>query len=171
MTSRLEVSFGGEYRRGAAISSCTLYRYCLLRTWKEEGPLDAYLMLNPSTADGQIDDPTIRKCIGFSRRLGSRGFLVGNLFAFRATDPDALRDTPHFVGPESTKWLNSIVRKADRVIVAWGAMPIAKRRAREVFETHLRGREVFCLGRTASGAPRHPLMRAYSATLEPWSPP
>src|SRR3954451_2301972 len=41
-------------------------------------------MVNPSTADAETDDPTIRKVKGFSERAGYGHIIVGNLFAFRA---------------------------------------------------------------------------------------
>src|SRR4026208_2484913 len=53
--------------RAATISACTRYRYSLRRTWAEGCAIVCFIMLNPSTADADIDDPTIRRCIGFGK--------------------------------------------------------------------------------------------------------
>ena len=78
----------------AVISECKRYRYVLTREARY-GSIPCsrlmWLMLNPSTADARADDATIRRCRGFSQALGYGGaFMVGNLFALRATDPRAL---------------------------------------------------------------------------------
>lgn len=53
-------------------------------------------MLNPSTADAEIDDPTITRCIGFAKSWGFGGLMVGNLWAYRATDPKELKKIPKY---------------------------------------------------------------------------
>lgn len=87
-------------RKGAFISECNLYRYWLTREWGEGGNLMAFVMLNPSTADANIDDPTIRRCVGFAKREGRNGIVVVNLFAGRATDPDEMFKMRDPVGPD-----------------------------------------------------------------------
>ena len=66
--------------RGATISTDGRYRYDLWRQW-EPGPRLGFIMCNPSTADADLDDPTIRRCVGFARREGFAGITVRNLFA------------------------------------------------------------------------------------------
>jgi len=96
----------GDVKKWAVLSRCGKYRFMLGRAWDEpdsaqdtdtgfgkwKRPLCVWLMLNPSTADHSQDDPTIRKCVGFSQRLGCGGLIVVNLFAWRATDPDDLAE-------------------------------------------------------------------------------
>src|SRR5712664_2208515 len=87
--------------RSAGFSCCGLYRYWLRRHWDAELPPVCFVMLNPSTADAERDDPTIRRCCGFSRRWGYGGIVVVNLYAFRTSDPCCLRNAVHPVGPEN----------------------------------------------------------------------
>jgi hypothetical protein len=112
------------------------YRYWLLRDWsgigvnRALGPLPErfgvlWVMLNPSTADHQLDDPTIRKCIGFTKRLGFESFAVVNLFALRSSDPGLLRTTAalgeDIVGPKNDETIAKLASQAALIICAWGA--------------------------------------------------
>src|SRR5450755_1416997 len=83
----------------AVFSADRTYRYRLTRTWGSSGSHAVWVMLNPSTADALADDPTIRRCTGFSRALGLDGLVVVNLFALRATEPRELRRHPEPAGP------------------------------------------------------------------------
>jgi hypothetical protein len=96
-------------RSGASLSLCGRYRFDLTREWgcrpvKPDRRV-AFVMLNPSTADGHADDPTIRRCMGFAREWGFDGLVVVNLFAMRATRPDdvvkVLRAGGDAVGPDN----------------------------------------------------------------------
>lgn len=155
----------------AVISDCGRYRYTLEREWMTGQGRCLFLMLNPSTADARDDDPTIRRCIGFAQRWGHRTLAVGNLFAYRATDPAALSTVPPHVavGPRNDEWLRWLAVRSALIVVAWGAHAAAGERAREVLGDLLADREVFCLGTTASGAPRHPLYVKGDTELE-WFP-
>lgn len=75
---------------GALLSPCNSYRYKLWRVWDDSKPLILWLMHNPSTADGNKDDPTIRRIIKYSMNWGYDGLYVGNLFPYRSTDPKNL---------------------------------------------------------------------------------
>jgi hypothetical protein len=149
------------FDRGAILSPDGLYRYRLWRIWDSDLAPAAFVMLNPSTADATQDDPTIRRCMGFARSWGSGGIVVVNLFAWRATDPDALfAPAAHGngnVGPENDAHLRKVFSVVDSVICAWGAHPLAERRGRDVLSLVPPGVEVSCLGLTKGGAPKHPL--------------
>jgi hypothetical protein len=170
----------------AVISDCGAYRYRLSREWEHGGQRHykaVFLMLNPSTADATKDDPTIRKCIGFAKRWGMGGIDVVNLFAFRSTDPKALAalDPDVAVGPDNTHHVTMALGEAHRsgcpVVCAWGSTggsAVKRMMAREIFALRvtwgrLDGFAFQCLGRSADGSPRHPLMLSYSTPLEPWS--
>jgi hypothetical protein len=123
-------------------------------------------MLNPSTADADQDDPTIRKCIGFADRLGFGAIVVANLFAFRATDPANLRRAGYLVGPENDHAIAAAARDSNLTICAWGAHARGLARPGEAHAI-LRGIGVTpkALDLTADGIPRHPLMLRYSDAL------
>jgi hypothetical protein len=158
----------------AIISDCERYRYRLDRDLERAGKTAAFIMVNPSTADMTKDDATIRKLIGFSDRLGFGKFIVGNLFAYRATDVKALATAHDPIGPDNDAWLGRIFVDADIHIVAWG--PVAKlprglmrRRWQDINRmARMAGVPLHCLGTAQDGHPRHPLMLAYSAALQPW---
>jgi hypothetical protein len=98
------------------------YRYTLVRRWSArllEEPRIVWVMLNPSTADGTEDDPTLRKVVGFSKRWGYGSALVVNLAALRATDPRELRAAEDPVGIENPGWLWRALHGSP-VIAAWG---------------------------------------------------
>src|SRR5262245_21409105 len=115
-------------------------------------------MLNPSTADAEIDDPTIRSCIRLSRGMGYGSFEVVNLYALRATDPAELAKASDPIGPQDDDVIEGAILRCDMAICAWGAHPMAENRAGAV-RNLLRSRRpaIFCLGTTKSGAPKHPL--------------
>lgn len=163
-------------QRSAVISGDGIYRYRLERQLGWRGWTAAILMVNPSTADGSDDDATIRKLIGFSRHLGIAHLIVGNKFAFRATDVKALRTARDPIGPDNDANLEQIMREADMHIVAWGPMaklpPKLRTRWKSVVEIANRvGCELKCLGTAQDGHPRHPLMVPYSQPLIPWTAP
>ncbi len=96
------------------------YRFHLSRTWDPAGPVVAFVMLNPSTADAHRLDPTVRRCVGFAAAWGFGALEVVNLFAFRATDPTDLSRCRDPVGTGNDRVVLEVARRADRVVVAWG---------------------------------------------------
>jgi hypothetical protein len=142
--------------RGAAgFSSCGRYRYWLTRTWDESRSVVCWLMLNPSTADGTRNDPTIRRCVGLSRHWGHGGIVVVNLFAWRATDARELMRVVDPVGPANDAVLK-LHTTSRRVIAAWGNQGGLLNRVDAVLSL-LAECLLECLGLTSVGQPRHPL--------------
>ncbi len=168
-------------RKWAELSADGAYRWILGREWSTDSqvPWMHFVMLNPSKADGEDDDPTIRKCVGFAQRSGCRGMLVTNLSAYRATDP---RDLISWVkasqrgygttgawGIEADQHILDAARACRFNVIAWGANarhPLLKRRASDVLgllrEHSSSG--VTALKLLADGVPWHPLMLSYSQT-------
>ena len=96
------------------------YRYRLKRTWDASKPHAMFVMMNPSTADPFVDDPTVAKCGRFARAWGYGGLYVGNTFAYRATDKKHLRLIPDPIGPDNDKHLIAMAKRADLVLFAYG---------------------------------------------------
>lgn len=157
---------------GAIISDDGRYRYVLGRRWDADGPVATFVMLNPSTADAKVDDPTIRRCVGFARSWNCAALHVLNLYAFRATKPTDLWFADDPVGPENDRYLTKHALasriRSDPFVVAWGVHAQPERVAAFIdmlgaWKDHLR-----CLGTTQSGAPRHPLFLSADTELRPW---
>jgi hypothetical protein len=130
------------------------YRYALWRIWGDEANFVQFVGLNPSTADENLDDPTIRRCVQFAKDWGFEALCMTNLFAFRATDPKNMKATEAPVGPQNDVWLKEVSREAGTVIACWGAQGDFLGRDLEV-STLIP--EMKCLKLTQGGHPRHPL--------------
>lgn len=160
----------------AIISPCSTYRYRLERAGRGEG-VTAVIMVNPSTADAEIDDQTIRKLRGFGDRYGWGKIVVGNLFALRATDVRELGRHPDPVGPANDHHLRMIIGEARQVIVAWG--PLSKQprewRWRWTKVTNIAqplGIPLLSLGQPCNcGHPRHPSRAGYDHVPQVWRHP
>ena len=166
MADQLAMFDAPRVESGATLSPCGTWRFQLWRRWDDRPPA-AFIMLNPSTADASADDPTIRRCIGFARRWDCGGIVVANLFAFRATDPDALASAADPIGPHNDAFIVEAARRGEVVVCAWGAHAEARGRDRAVANV-LAGRDLRCLGTTKDGHPRHPLYVRGDAVLEPF---
>lgn len=150
---------------GALISDCGKYRYKLWRRWAD-GPGVTWVMLNPSTADAAVDDPTIRRCIGFAKDWGAGRIDVVNLFAYRATDPEQLKKVQDPIGLVNDAILMEAAHDSDMMVAAWGLHGSWWGRSYEVIRHLQLFQTVFCLGYCKNGEPRHPLMLGARTSLE-----
>jgi hypothetical protein len=151
--------FDCNVQRSARLSGCGRYRYQLWRRWGD-GRKCCFVMLNPSTADGEKDDATIRRCVGFARAWEYEQLVVVNLFAFRATDPSELLKVWDPVGPENDSALLESVIRADITICAWGGFADRPRlvdRAAYVAGLLRSRMTLHHLGLTQGGRPKHPV--------------
>lgn len=154
-----------ESRNSSAVLSADgQYRYELTRRWDNSTSTLTFVMLNPSTADASIDDPTIRRCIGFAQSAGFGGLRVLNLYAFRATQPKDMFRAIDPVGPENDSYISGLFA-GSTVIAAWGAnaRPDRVRQVRRL----LANQRILCLGVTKDGHPKHPL---YVPAAQPFVP-
>ena len=158
---------GGDVQRSAVLSNDGLYRYELTRMWDNEKRAAVWIMLNPSTADDDADDPTILRCISFSKAWGYGGIRVVNLYALRSTDPAALKRHPDPVGPLNDWHIKLAAGYSSRpVIAAWGTKAEASRAAAVA---DLIGPRLMCLVKTKHGHPKHPLYVKGDTQPVPWT--
>ena len=162
-----QVPFPERLRRQAHFSSCGRFRYALRRLWNPALPQCTFIGLNPSRADAWVDDPTVRRCIGFARHWGFGSLLLLNLFAPRATDPRALRQVDDPVGPRNDRWLRAAARETPAIVAVWGDGGRYRGRADRV-RSWLG--PLLCLGETRNGQPRHPLYLSADTPLRALTP-
>lgn len=148
----------GDEMTGAVFSPCRQWRYTLWRRFTPNAQLErmcVFIGLNPSTADETQDDPTIRRCIQFSKDWGFAGYVMLNLFAFRATDPKDMKAVADPIGEQNNEAIFQVTRGAGRVVAAWGNHGLY--RYRSVFVREMLPDATYHLGLTKSGQPKHPL--------------
>jgi hypothetical protein len=141
---------------GAQFSPCRTWRYSLWRRWSRRGPTAAFIGLNPSTADETRDDPTVRRCIRFAQSWGYGRMFMLNIFAYRSTDPRALRHVADPIGPGTNAAIVTICRRARLVVACWGQWGRLLERGGAVAQL-LRDSSLHCLDITRDGHPKHPL--------------
>lgn len=157
-------------RTEAYLSSDRKFRYWLTRVWDESLPMMGNIGCNPSTANETLDDPTIRKDMGFARRLGFGGILKLNVGAYRSTDPKQWLKAEDPIGPEnSTEHIRAYLTKFDAklTVAAWGRSVGRYASQGKALANNIPG--IMCWGWNADKTPRHTLMLSYSTKLEPWS--
>ncbi len=154
--------------KSAIISDCGAYRYSLSRIWDESLPAVAFIMCNPSTADSENDDPTIRRCIAYAKQWGYGALLVGNMYAFRATNPKELLADKDISGPKNMYYLIEVVSMCDMVVCAWGnnAPYITTVSLTTSFLKTIK--PLYHLGLTKQGQPKHPLYLKKDLVPIPW---
>jgi len=160
----------------AVISPCGRYRYTLRRdidgVQKSRNPI-VFVGVNPSTADADTDDATIRKLKGFCQRFGVGEFVIVNLFSYRATDVRELALCSDTKGPDHDYYVRSAFGQAGCIVPMWGdqtKLPLALRGEIDRMTKLIKsmGVPVYAFGRTKLGDPMHPLMLPYSTRLQTW---
>lgn len=152
---------------GAKFSACRAYRYTLWRRWEpgcDTRQMVAFIGLNPSTADEAANDPTVTRCINYAKRWGFGGMVMLNIFAYRATDPRAMKLHPSPVGRDNDSALLQVSKAVGKVVCAWGTHGAYDGRGNDVRQM-LSGVELSHLGLTKDGFPKHPLY--LKSDLEP----
>lgn len=157
---------------GATVSDCGRYRYTLERRWSAVARYVLWVMLNPSTADAFVDDATIRVCMGYARRWGYSGILVGNLYAWRATDPRDLlaahKRGEDIVGAENAEHLEGLTRRAGIMVLAWGVPGPIRGTAQATLRALPASLTRHVLTLNKSGHPCHPLYKSAQLVPTEW---
>lgn len=157
--------------KGAIFSRCRTWRYTLWRDLTPEAhPTMNVIGLNPSTATEHVDDPTIRRCIGFARWLHCGRLVMTNIFAYRATVPQDMMGMHRFArGVKNDEHILREAQKAQIVVAAWGIHGAFRNRGQEVLKMLVdHGVMVHCFGLTQAGHPKHPLYLPKNTPLEMW---
>jgi hypothetical protein len=162
-----------QMKKAAKISPCGAYRWSLTRDWGN-GERLCWVMLNPSTADHNIDDPTIRRVIHFTKAWGYTGFTVVNLYPYRSPYPSECRKWANWDSAppnwsirdalqQNTSLIARHAKAAAMVVAAWGGNAWDSDWIDNIVEEIVGGEEpwpsIYCLGTTGSGAPKHPMAR------------
>lgn len=159
-------------RKDASLSPDGRFRYRLVRIWSDELPILGWVMLNPSIADALVDDATIRRCVGFADLWGFGGIAVCNVYAYRATDPAALKATARrlvdvrgIVNDDHLHWL---ARTCPTIVLGWGDKVLTNQEVRHTLRQLEGCPNLVYLRKTKSGQPSHPLRIPYVEAPKPW---
>ena len=165
--------FNTEALKIAVMSDDRRHRYWLTRIWTRSLPLLVVCMFNPSTADGQSDDPTIKRLCAWAKLWGYGGILVVNLYSLRTPDPHDLlgREREAFGDAQPQAWATALdiaAQQGTPVLAAWGALgsPFAAR----PFLEAAADLDLICLGLTNDGRPKHPMARGRSRVPDDQQP-
>lgn len=153
---------------GANFSDCHKYRFTLWRRWNfgSDPRTVMFIGLNPSTATHIENDPTVTRCINFAKLWGYDQMAMMNAYAYRSTDPKKLDQVDDPVGfIDNDRALKHMSEGSEMVIAAWGAN-CSEFRQKEICK--LLGRQLYCLGKTKRGFPKHPLYLRADTQPEPF---
>jgi hypothetical protein len=169
MISQKQLDSVKEKPVGAIISDDEKFRYLLWRRWDSTKPFVLFIGLNPSTADGETDDPTIRRCIKFAKDWGYGEIRMVNLFAYRATKPEDMMAAPNPYGDLNDFWVLNMMNRAKETVAAWGNKGSFKNQHEwmiALLDTRNPRQPVMCLGKNKDGSPKHPLYIKADKRLE-----
>lgn len=141
------------------------HRYLLERSWGHDSSnFVNFILLNPSIADEEKDDPTVSKCMFYARKWGFDGLYITNLFALRSTNPKLLRGHDDPIGENNDECIKSVAKRSAKIVCAWGNEGELMNRSQEVINLVKDDHKLFCLKLTKSGQPHHPLYFSRKAT-------
>lgn len=144
-----------DFEMGAQFSDCDAYRYLLWRVWEVSLPSVLFIGLNPSTADHQKNDPTMRRCIAFAKSWGYGSMYVANLFGYRTKSPELMKKAKAPIGADNDAFVLEAHANCDRTVLMWGNHGTHLNRDQEMLDK-LEG-PLYCFKLTKSGQPAHPL--------------
>lgn len=140
----------------AIFSQDKLHRFTLWRRWQTGDRVVNFICLNPSTADDRVDDPTVAKCVKYSKWWGYDALIVTNVFSYRSTDPSVLKTLEQPTMEDNDAWIKWAARQASLIICAWSQHAKLHDRGAQVHEM-LREQHFELHYLKKSGQPHHPL--------------
>lgn len=153
--------------RSALLTRDRVFRYTLWRRWSDGDRYVNFILLNPSTADEERDDPTTRKCVRMAQMWGDfDSICITNLFAYKATDPRKMKAATDPIGFGNNRWLEKIAKDASLIVCAWGldgsftGRSAAVKRLLRRFDLHYL--------RITRGEPWHPLYLPDNTSPSRW---
>lgn len=155
----------------ATFDSSYQYRYSLTRSWNttRSKPL-TFIMLNPSKADAEHNDPTVFACIQFAKELNYDHLDIVNLFAYRSSLPSDLRLANDPIGTDNDHYLLKSAELAKQIILAWGNWGCFLNRHEAVLQLlRPHQQKLYYLKRNHSGQPGHPLYIKRNTQPQPWT--
>ena len=168
---KIRLRLAGNVVSEARFSEDRRYRFSLRRTWDATRPSALFVMMNPSTADIDVDDPTVAKCGRFARFWGYGRLEVGNVCAYRATDKMALLGVDDPVGEGNISSIIEMAQQAGVTVVAHGQLPKGLQIHAETVCAALRatGVRLHVLRLSKNGTPVHPLYLPETLRPVPWN--
>jgi len=155
--------------KDAILDETRTYRYMLKRQWGEDNNnFVNFVLLNPSTANEERDDPTVMACIALAQNMGFDGLYITNLFALRTKNPDTLKQNKNPIGDKNDTFIKRYALKSKRIIIAWGNHGEFLRRGEKVIHIISQIQVPYCFEITKKGNPRHPLYIKRSTHPFPW---
>jgi hypothetical protein len=136
---------------GAEFSSDRKHRFVLWRIWDTHKPKIMFICLNPSTANEDKNDPTIRRVVNFAKNMGYGGVYMTNLYSYVSTDPNKLITSD---SKENEIWLKQISQRCETIVFAWGAFKESKFQGAKIIKMFPKA---YALKINKDGSPRHPL--------------
>ena len=142
-----------DEQSGAKFNQERTERYFLYRKWDLEKHNLMLIGLNPSTANEETDDPTIRRIISLARSNGYGGIYMTNLFPMITAYPSELKFDVEAV-IRNDYWLEIVYFQWCRdICFCWGNFNVLER-DRHIEQLYPSG---LCFGKNKNGSPKHPL--------------
>jgi len=136
--------------KSAEFSKCGKFRYQLTRQWSDQ-PLAMCIGLNPSTANAENDDPTIRILIATLTSLKFGGFKMMNLYAIIESKSKNLMSHPDKLGLND-QWLEATAYSVQQIIFCWGSFKGIDHQVKHVEQMFP---SAYCFGKNKDGSPMH----------------
>lgn len=171
---KIRLPVPSHIRSSAVFSDCRQYRYVLHRRWQYDQPSRSvlFLLMNPSTATEDVDDPTVRKCRLYTEQWGYNHLIITNIMAYRATHPKLLLDVADPVGPDNMRRVACLITmQRPFVVCGWGRIPPKLRYAEAQAMQMLRDCQPHVLRLSKSQRPWHPLYLPNDSVPFAWNIP